>query len=149
MIHLLLRMLIDKQILDLALPRRSLIDSEAGRKLAMRADLDCVQHGDGEVLAIVADYVVGRAREAHVVDYHLACDMLGMLFEEANGAMCQTGLPEGFVIEARFPHGEGVPFTGNDSLVNVYDIEVFVLQSNHSTQIKTKQTNMKPTIQSS
>lgn len=84
MIHLLLRMLIDEQILDLALPRRRLIDSEAGRKLVVRADLDCVQHGDGEVLAIVADYVVGGARKAHVVDYHLACDMLGMLFEEVN-----------------------------------------------------------------
>jgi hypothetical protein len=39
----------------------------------------------------------------------------------------QTSLSEGFVVEARLSYGEGVPLAGDDSLVDVDDIEVFIL----------------------
>jgi hypothetical protein len=39
----------------------------------------------------------------------------------------QTGLTEGFVVEACFSDCEGVPFFAVNFLVDVDDIEVFVL----------------------
>ena len=107
---LLLRMLIQKQIFNSPFASGALVHGKAGRELLVRAYLDCVEHGDGEVLAVVADEVVGRLSLAHFVDGHFA------------------GLAEGVVVEARFADGEGVPFGAVEVFVDVDYVEAFVLR---------------------
>lgn len=51
-----------------------------------------------------------------------------------------TSLSEGFVVEARFAHGEGVPFAGDDYFVDVDNIEVLVLE-NHLLAIRQNPTS--------
>jgi hypothetical protein len=89
---LLLGMPIQKQILYRPQPRCALIHRKTRRELLVRPDLDRVQHRQREVLAVVADEIVGGAFGAHVMDRHFA------------------GLAEGFVVETRFAHDEGGPF---------------------------------------
>lgn len=71
LILLLLGMLVDEQIFNLACARGGLVYGEAGGELFVCADLDGIEEEDGEVLAVVADDVVGGAGCSHVVDDHL------------------------------------------------------------------------------
>lgn len=68
-ICLLIRMLIVEEILDLAFACCSLIYCETRGEFSMCAYLDGIQHAYGEILAVIAYYVVGWL---HVMDYHLA-----------------------------------------------------------------------------
>lgn len=109
LICLLFRMFVNEQILDLASASRALIDCKSCCKLAMSADLDGIKHADREVLAIVGDYVISGSFLTHIMDCHL------------------PSLTKGFVVEAGFADGEGVPFFSDDFLVDIDDIETFVL----------------------
>ena len=51
--------LVGKQVHNSAFACGSLIDGEASAELAMSADLNCFEEFDCEVLAVVADEVVG------------------------------------------------------------------------------------------
>jgi hypothetical protein len=144
---LLLGVLVLEEILNFTLPRRSLVDLEAGSKFPVRADLDRVEHVHGEVLAVVADDVVGGPCGAHVVDYHFAWDRY-VRGGWGDGGMGLTSLPEGLVVEACLPNFEGVPFLLVDLLVDVDYIEVFVLCRLSALNNPTK-LNKKHTIQSS
>ena len=70
MLLLLFWMLVDEEILDGSFSGRSLVDGKARGEFFVRADLDCVQHGEGEVLAVVADQVVGGLFGSHFVNGH-------------------------------------------------------------------------------
>lgn len=72
LVLLLLGMLIDEQVFNLARASSGLVHSEARGELFVRADLDGFEQEDGEVLAVVADDVVGWPGFSHVVDDHLA-----------------------------------------------------------------------------
>lgn len=61
LILLLLGMIVNKQVFNFALPSGGLVHGEGRGELLVRADLDGVEKEDGEVLAVVADDVVGGA----------------------------------------------------------------------------------------
>jgi hypothetical protein len=69
---LLIRMFIDEQILNCPFARRALVHGEGVGELPVRSDLNRVEQVEREVLAIVADQVVGGAFGAHLVDCHFA-----------------------------------------------------------------------------
>jgi hypothetical protein len=121
--------LVRKQVHDSAFARRALVDSEAGAEVAVGADLDGFEELDGEVLAVVADEIVGWASSApggrkgllvfvawevvvyclHVVDGHAA------------------GLDKCLVVESCLADFEKMPVFSIQLLVDVDDIEVLVL----------------------
>ena len=70
--RLLIRVLIDEEILDLASTCSSLIDCKAGSKFPVRTNLYGIQHRYGKILAIVTDDVVCWPLFSHVVDHHFA-----------------------------------------------------------------------------
>lgn len=71
LILLLLRVIINEQVFNLARARSGLVHGETRGELFVRTDLDSVQQKDREVLAVVANDVVGWPGGSHVVDYHL------------------------------------------------------------------------------
>ena len=74
LLHVLFGWTLYKQVLYIARARRALVDGESRGELLVSADLNCVEHGHSEVLAVIADQVVGGALGAHSVDYHFACE---------------------------------------------------------------------------
>ena len=129
--RLLVGMAIDEQVADCAGARRTLVDGEARRELLVLADLDGVEEEDGEVLAVVADYVVCGPLLAHVVDYHLAY---------GGGMWCQRGasskkggwmgvltcLSERLIRKPRLSHFESPPFRPVKMLIDVDNIQLLV-----------------------
>lgn len=69
---LIIRMLVDEQVLDSTGADGSLINIKARRKVAVFSDADLVQEIEGKVLAIVVQEVVGWSLFSHVEDGHLA-----------------------------------------------------------------------------
>jgi hypothetical protein len=72
LVCLLLWVLIDEEIFNLANTRRCLVDSKARSKLLVCTYLDRIQHQHGKILAVVADDVVRGSFLPHIMDDHLA-----------------------------------------------------------------------------
>ena len=70
LVCLLLRMLINEKIFNLARTRRPLVDSKARSEFPVCSHLYRIQHEHGKILAVVADDIVGRPLFPHIVDYH-------------------------------------------------------------------------------
>lgn len=71
-VGVLVRVLLDEQVLDRAVADGGLVDGEARGELAVLAEPDLLEQVHGEVLAVVVDEVVCGALFAHVEDDHLA-----------------------------------------------------------------------------
>lgn len=69
---LLIRMVVDKQILDAAGADGALVNRKAGGELTVLANADLLQKVHGEVLTVVVDEVVGWSLLFHVEDCHFA-----------------------------------------------------------------------------
>jgi hypothetical protein len=67
---LLLRMFVLEQVLDRSFARGALVYGECRGELLVCANLDSLEEIKGEVLAVVADQVVGWTSFAHFVDCH-------------------------------------------------------------------------------
>ena len=75
----LIRMIIDKQLLDGTRTDRSLVHLKGGSELTVRSDLDLLQETRGEMLTVVVDEIIGWSFFSHVEDRHLSCERLSGL----------------------------------------------------------------------
>ena len=71
-ILLLLGVLVLPQVQNITISSSPLIHGKGRRELSVRSDLNAVEEIAGEVLAVIADEVVGRSLFSHIVDGHLA-----------------------------------------------------------------------------
>lgn len=69
---LLVRMVVDEEVLDAAGTDGALVDREAGGKFTVLANANLLQKVHGEVLTVVVDKVVSRSLFLHVEDCHFA-----------------------------------------------------------------------------
>jgi len=72
LVCLLIRVLIDPEIFDLASTRGSLVDRKTRREFSVCTYLYRIQHRHREILAVVADEIVRRSLLPHIVDDHFA-----------------------------------------------------------------------------
>lgn len=139
---LVIRMLVDEQVLDSAGADGTLINVEACGEVAVFPDTDLVQEIQGKVLAIVVQEVVCWSLLPHIEDGHLAwrankINGVKMRRKRRGGTppwVTLTSLRKRLIAESCLADVKGVPFVAIERLIYINDVEVLVHPGKLSVQ---------------